>query len=237
MVNGWPEIVQAVLPPVCVLCGDTGQLPDTDLCAACEADLPVNEPACRTCARPLAGDIGGALMCGACLGKAPRYQSAWCAFRYAYPVDHMVRALKYHGAIVQGRVFGGLLARILARRHAERWPDCIVPVPLAQDRFRERGYNQAIEIARPLGRRLGLPLCTDLAVRHRPTREQAALSGKERRRNVRGAFSVTRRLNGESVAILDDVVTTGSTVGELARVLRRAGAGRIEVWAVAHSAS
>jgi ComF family protein len=235
VVYGWTKFVQAILPPVCVLCGGEGQQPDLDLCSACEADLPRNDSACPLCGEPLAGVGEARPLCGACLRRAPRYHASLCAYRYAYPVDHLVRALKYDGAIVLGRVLGELLVRTLQAGREAPWPDCIVPMPLHPERFNARGYNQSIELGRMVERRLGIPLCTNLVSRIRATREQAALSRKERRKNVRGAFAVDGKLRMKHVAILDDVVTTGSTVSEVARVLRRAGAGHIEVWAIAHA--
>ncbi len=235
MVDGWSNFVQALLPATCVMCGGPGQSPAFDLCAACEADLPLNEPACHRCGEPLTGATTQPLLCGGCLRREPRFHVSHCVYRYAYPIDHLVRALKYHGAIVHARVLGELLARRLARGRSDPWPSCIVPTPLATERFHERGYNQAIELGRSLEKRLGIPLRTDLVTRVRHTREQAALSRKERRKNVRGAFAATGNLRAAHIAVLDDVVTTGCTVNELARVLRRAGAARIEVWAVAHA--
>ena len=146
----------------------------------------------------------------------------------------MIHALKYRGKIACGRVLGELVAGRIRLREGGL-PHCIVPVPLATNRYRERGYNQSIELGLPLERILGVPMRTDLAMRTRATREQAELSRKDRRMNVRGAFRVQRALPGSHVAILDDVVTTGSTVNELAKALRRAGASRIEVWAVARA--
>ncbi len=235
MVYGWTEFVQAMLPPACVLCGGEGQVPDLDLCSACEADLPRNDSACPLCGEPLVGVGDTRPLCGACLRRAPRYHASVCAYRYAYPVDHLVRALKYDGAIALARVLGELLVRSLQAGRQAPWPDCIVPMPLHPERFRARGYNQSIELGRLLEHRLGIPLCTDRVSRVRATREQAALSRKERRRNVRGAFAVAGELRAKRIAILDDVVTTGSTVREVARVLRRAGAVHLEVWAVAHA--
>jgi ComF family protein len=110
-----------------------------------------------------------------------------------------------------------------------------VPVPLADQRFRERGFNQAIEIGRELELQLSIPLRCDVVARIRDTREQAGLDRKGRRKNVRNAFKVLRPMDAQRIAILDDVVTTGSTVNELARVLRKAGAEHIEVWAVARA--
>jgi len=235
MVNRWTRFVQALLPPTCVLCGGKGQSPLRDLCADCESEWPLNFPACHRCGEPLDGPLPGTAVCGACLRRAPRFDASHCAYRYRYPVDALVRGLKYEGAIAYGRVLGQQLAYSLAAGRTQPWPDCILPVPLHPQRFRARGYNQAAELATPLEKTLGIRVRTDLVERTRETAEQAALSRKERRRNIKGAFAVTGRVAGLRIAILDDVVTTGSTVDELARVLKRAGASRMEVWSVAHA--
>lgn len=232
LVDGWLRSVQTVIwQSTCVLCGGRGQ-EGLDLCAECEADFALNAVACGRCAQSLSA--GATLVCGACLRRPPRFDAAYCPFTYAYPLDHMVRALKYRGAVAQGRVLSELLAKRLPLIRGGPLPEMLIPVPLAQQRFCERGYNQAIELARYVERRLGIPMRTDIAIRTRETREQAALDGKERRKNIRGAFAALAK-PPRHVAILDDVVTTGSTVDELARVLRRAGARRVEVWAVARA--
>jgi ComF family protein len=226
--------VQAVIwPPTCVLCGGAGQHPTLDLCTACEADLPRNVPACSVCAQPLS-DANTALPCGACLRRPPRFDATYCPFRYAYPVDRLVQAIKYRGAVAPGRVLGELVARGVQQRN-EALPGILVPVPLGQQRFRQRGYNQAIELGRWLEKRLGIPMRTDLVARIRETGEQALLDRRERRKNIRGAFAVLRELPAMHVAVIDDVITTGSTVSELTRVLKQAGAKRVEVWAVARA--
>jgi ComF family protein len=233
-VDGWAKRIQHVLwPSTCVLCGRSGR-PGVDLCAGCEGDLPLNAPACVVCAQPLAPTSAQSLTCGACLRRRPAFDASRVPFRYGYPVAHLIHSLKYRGRIACGRVLGELVARhVLTGQHS--LPKYIVPVPLAESRYRERGYNQAIELGLPLERILRVRMRADLVVRTRTTREQAELNRRERRRNVRGAFEVRRALPHPHVAILDDVVTTGSTVNELAKVLRRAGAERIEVWAVARA--
>jgi ComF family protein len=222
----------ALWPASCVLCGGASSR-SIDLCAECEADLPLNKVACIVCAEPLQGESADVLTCGACQQRKPRFDACFCPFRYAYPLDYLVRGVKYHRAVANGRVLSELLASRLPvlRRHVPL-PDILLPVPLAPRRYRERGYNQAIELARYVVKRLRVTIRTDLVVRSRETREQAALDQRERRKNIRGAFTLIRPLPAPHVAILDDVVTTGSTVNELARVLKRAGAQRVEVWAV-----
>jgi ComF family protein len=235
-VNDWLKRVQAILmPPCCVLCGDAGQPPLLDLCAPCDADLPRNASACPRCAAPLPSGTPPGLSCGACLRRAPRFDHAIVPFRYAYPLDHLVRDLKYHGRLAYGRVLGMLLAEALLAADLPR-PDVIVPVPLFPARHRERGFNQASEIARPIADRLRIPVEDRLCARVRATEDQTTLAASQRRRNVRRAFALSRRPGVRHIAILDDVVTTGSTVNEMARVFKRSGVRTVTVWAVARAA-
>jgi ComF family protein len=222
-----------LLPPRCALCGAAGQVPALDLCAACERELPANQAACARCAMPLQLPEA-AMLCGACLRRLPRFDAAFCGWRYAYPIDYMVRALKYHGTVAHARILGDRLAASLRAQPPPCWPEVLLPVPLAPRRFRQRGYNQAIELGRWLERRLGIPMRTDVLVRTRETREQAGLPRRERRKNLRGAFAV-RELQAAHVALIDDVITTGSTVNELAKSLKAQGVARVEVWAVARA--
>lgn len=219
-------------PSKCIACRSTGH-GFAGLCQACTAELPLNTPACERCATSLPGAASGIPLCGACIKRLPHYQAAFCACRYAYPIDHLVRDLKYAATLAHARILGGLLAEQLQLRQAV-WPDCFIPVPLSTQRYRERGYNQVIEIGRFVERRTGLHMRTDLVTRVRHTSEQAGLSKRARRSNMRRAFSL-RGTPPKRIAILDDVVTTGSTVNELARLLARGGAEHIEVWAVARA--
>lgn len=226
-------LLHAFWPPQCVLCGRAGQPPAQDLCAGCEADLPLNANCCSVCAVPLAS---GDAVCGACLEKRPRFDACFAPYRYAYPLDHMVRRLKYAGAVAHGRVLGDLFAEQLEQRDRQDRPELLLPVPLGPARFRRRGYNQAVVLAEQIARRTGIQLQTDALVRTRDTLEQAGLDRRARRKNMRGAFALLRPLHAAHVAIVDDVVTTGSTANELTRVLKRAGVERVEVWAIARAA-
>jgi ComF family protein len=198
----------------------------------CEADLAVNDRCCRRCAERLFTDHATPV-CGACLRRPPRFDACIAPYRYTYPLDRMIRALKYGGAIAYGRVLGDLFAR-RASPLVER-PDLVLPVPLGRKRFIRRGYNQAIELAHRCSEHFDIPLRTDLLVRTRDTVEQAGLDRKARRRNLRGAFALAAPLPAARIAIVDDVVTTGSTASEIACVLKRGGATRVEVWAVARA--
>jgi ComF family protein len=223
---------QLLWPATCLLCGGTAA-GDVDLCADCAADLPRNDRACVVCAAPLA-TIDIARVCGECLREPPPFCRSFVPYRYAYPLDHLVRGLKFRNELACGRVLGELFSRCVLAC-GESLPEAIVPVPLAPRRYRERGYNQASELALAIRGATGVAVRTDVAIRQRETAEQAGLDRKARRRNVTGAFATLAPLHARHVAILDDVVTTGSTVRELAAVLRQAGAQQIEVWAIART--
>jgi len=236
------SLQQWLLPARCIACG--GEAGDTepsaratqrqlDLCQLCHDCLPLNHHACRHCALPLSSDQP-ALICGRCLKQPPRYELSLCAYRYQYPVQHLVRQLKFHGALSHAQVLAALLANYLRQQHVGPWPACFVPVPLHATRYRQRGYNQVIEVGKYLQQALSVPMRTDLVIRKRNTVEQTGLSRRQRRSNLRRAFAAVSALP-KHIALLDDVITTGSTVNELARVFKAAGVERIEVWGVARA--
>lgn len=228
-VDDWLKCIQGwVYPPRCLLCGAPG-VEGRDLCAACLLDLPHNPVACLRCGLPLAGHEDG--LCGACLNHPPRIDSSIIPFRYASPLDHLLLGLKFNRQLINARLLGKLMANEIVRR-GELQPDAILPVPLHRERLHERGFNQALELARPIAKRLALPLRPELAMRTAATAAQSSLERRARRQNIRGVFSASEGLPAH-IAIVDDVVTTGSTVNELAKVLRRAGAERVVVWACA----
>lgn len=224
------EALSLLAPQRCHWCG----APAADAaCAGCRESLPWNEPACRACALPLAAGPTGST-CAACLADAPPQDRSWTAFRYAEPVARQIVRLKFRGQLAPAHVLGALMAEQLARR-PEPLPELLLPVPLHPRRLRARGYNQALELGRELSRRLSIPLLPAAARRVQATREQTRLDAGARRGNVRGAFAVGEAVRGRHVALLDDVITTGATVAELARAARAAGATRIEVWAAARA--
>lgn len=228
MVYNWPLWLQRrLLPCHCRLClaPDPG---DLGLCAGCLKDLPWLISACPRCARPLPQPDRP---CGHCQRLPPAFDRAIALFRYAAPLDTLLLQLKFGRAVHLARLFAALLAE---RVRAETPPDCLLPVPLHPGRQRERGFNQAIEIARPLAGQLGCRLDLNTCIRTRATPAQSRLSAHARRRNLRGAFTLTRA-PARHVVLLDDVMTTGSTLNELATLLRRGGAERIDVWVCART--
>lgn len=168
--------------------------------------------------------------CGACLRRPPPQALTRAAFVYRPPLDRLLPRAKFHGDLASARVLARLMARELA--DAER-PQALVPVPLHRDRLRRRGYDQALELARPLARALALPLRDDLLHRVRATAPQSRLASPQRRRNLRGAFAVRAAELPSHIALVDDVMTTGATVEAAATALRRAGVARVDVWVCA----
>lgn len=227
--NNWlKNILNIFCPATCLLCGerlDSEQM----LCSGCHAELPHNHHCCCRCALPLSSSEEG--VCGACLKKPPVVDRVMAPFLYKPPLDHLLLGLKFNQQLLNGRLLAHLLMDALQKQAYER-PGLILPVPLHHVRIGERGYNQAREVARPISQFLKVPLASGEVIRHRSTAAQSSLKKGERRKNVRGAFEV-RASVPPHVAIVDDVVTTGSTVNELARVLKQAGAERVEVWACA----
>lgn len=217
-----------LLPPVCLLCGATGA-DGRDLCAGCAADLPRNLAACPVCALPLTAGQPGP--CDACRTRPPDYDRAFAPFRYRHPVDFLIRRLKFSGRLSHAHLLGDLFADALAER-GEPWPDCIIPVPLHPRRLRERGFNQALELARPAAARFQIPLLAEGLRRVRYTTPQTRLDARARQTNPLGAFTLSQPLPGRRVALLDDVMTTSSTVAECARVLRAGGIADIEIWII-----
>lgn len=227
------QLIKSVYPPRCVLCG-CGGFNQRDICQQCYQALPWVRSACRQCALPLPDDSGYDMLCGNCLKKPPRFDHSLSLFSYEADAVALVHQLKFNEKLAIARLLGELLVDLISVRHIEL-PDFIVPVPLYRKRLRQRGFNQSIEIARPVARKFGIELDVKSAVRLRDTTSQTGLDRKQRRKNIRGAFDCVQPLNAQHVAIVDDVVTTTSTVNELARVLKRAGAVRVDVWSVARA--
>lgn len=234
----WPgfsirQVLRFLYPPTCLLCGGKGA-GDRDLCADCFGELPWNRHPCPRCAAPLPPDADTPL-CGECIKQLPSWDEAKSPLAYGFPVDKLVQRFKFEGDLAAGRLLGSLLAEYLAAGGDK--PDCIVPVPLHASRLKERGFNQAVELARPVSKRLKIKVRLDLCERSRATQVQSKLDSDARRKNLKDAFSVKAPVQGLHLALLDDVVTTGATVEALAQALKESGAARVSVWSVCRAAS
>jgi ComF family protein len=229
--RGARDAARLALPQRCELCA-SGSGSDL-VCDACMRELPWLGSACPVCALPTQGGN----ICGQCLNRPPPFEATIAAFSYAFPVDRLIHALKYQGRLPLAEWCADA---ILARRRrsgaaASTLPQRLIALPLAAERQRERGYNQAQEIARTIGSRAGIPCLPHALFRVRATPPQAALPWTERARNVRGAFECEISLSGLSIILVDDVMTTGASLAEAARTLKTAGAARVESWVVART--
>ncbi len=217
---------RALLAPRCLVCDARGE-GGLDLCADCAAALPWNTTACPRCALPMLH----AQTCGHCLRHPPPMTLTVAALVYGPPLDRLVPRLKFHGDLAAGRLLAALMAQAMSG--APR-PQALVPVPLHDRRLRRRGYDQALELARAVGRRLDLPVLDTALLRSRDTAPQSEQDAQARRRNLRGAFSVRPGAALPAhVALLDDVMTTGATLHAATRALLHAGVARVDGWVCA----
>ncbi len=216
----------AVLPQSCLVCGASAG--NRRVCLACISELvPVPFPACPICAEP--SPRGEA--CGRCLVRRPYYDSSRAAFAYAFPLREIIHAFKFRADFAAGR----FLAEALSAAGEGVEADCVVPVPLHRSRLAERGFNQAVLLAQDVARRLGIRLFQDAVVKDREVPPQAGLDLVQRRRNLAGAYRARHRFDGLQVLVVDDVMTSGATLDELAMTLKSCGAVSVQNLVVARA--
>jgi ComF family protein len=218
-------------PAHCLVCAEVCGPSEQDLCATCRLTLPWNHAACLRCGLPLALP---AAACGRCQRQPPPLTETRAVFRYEPPLDRLLPRLKFHNDLAAGRLLGRLMADALIG--AER-PDALVPLPLHRTRLRSRGFDQSLELAKPLARARCVPLLGDALVRVRDTAPQSRLDAAARRRNLRHAFAVrTGAALPAHIALIDDVMTTGTTLHAAADALLHAGVARVDAWVCARVA-
>ncbi len=214
----------------CIIC-DEVTARKIDLCDSCEAELPFLSNCCKRCATPLVDDHSE---CGQCLQKDLPAINTTAIFHYQSPIDQLIMQLKFGNNLTSAKILGELMATNLVAKYRDVVkPQLIIPVPLSQKRLKERGYNQALELAYPIAKKLAIPIEKYRVVRIKHTEAQAKLIAKRRIGNLKGAFKVIGALPAIHVAIVDDVITTGSTAFELARTLQRSGVSKVDIWCCA----
>ncbi|MGG6463043.1 ComF family protein [Solilutibacter silvestris] len=229
--GGWRRAVDAAIdafyPRRCLACDGDGQS-GLDLCRLCEAELPWLPPACPRCALP---SMFG-LPCERCSGRASPIQRTRAAFLYNAPIDRLLPRLKFHEDLCAGRLASSLMLRVL--QHADR-PDAVIAIPLHRKRLRKRGYNQALELAKPIAQAFDLPLRGDLLHRRQHTTAQSSLDKDARAVNMQDVFVGLRgkREVPRHVALVDDVMTTGATLEAAAIALKAIGVQRVDAWVCA----
>ncbi|MFC5301494.1 ComF family protein [Azospira restricta] len=220
------RVVDALLPQDCLLC--CAPAGGALLCSDCHGELPpLPASRCPRCAQPAPGGE----VCGRCQRHPPHFDALLALHPYAFPVDRLIQQLKYGHQLAIAAHFGNALAAACRDLGA----DLVVPMPLHPQRLAERGFNQALEIARPLARLSGVAFAADACVRQRATVPQEGLSLRQRRRNLRRAFACGTDFGGRHLLLVDDVATTGASVDECARTLKLHGAGRVSVAVVART--
>lgn len=227
----WLKSVQT-----CLICDEHAESDDC-VCNACETELPWLMERCDVCALPLPMD---GLVCGQCQKHPPAYQQVIAPWTYSFPVDSLISRFKHQARWPLGHLLGRLLGRLLQHRfeNAElSRPDCLLPVPMPPKRLRQRGYNQAVMLARWLSADLDIPCDEHLLLRPQETIAQQDLDAKTRKRNLRNAFALSPGawVQGRHLALVDDVLTTGATAHSLARLLMKAGARQVDVYCLART--
>jgi len=220
-------LLRGLLPASCALCAASGEL----LCSACAAQFFGAEAAvvrCPRCANPLPDTAQGQL-CGSCRTEPPAFDVTLVAADYAMPTDQLVLQLKFGHRLALATLFARLLRDAVLQQPGFTLPALLCPVPLGPRRLAERGYNQALEIARPLARSLGVALHPRLASRVQETAAQSSVAPEQRRHNIAGAFAIpdAALVQGRHIGVVDDVMTSGRTLNELAATLKRHGAARV----------
>ena len=228
-----PRTVSAVFAGVlsqdCTLCGVRSR---EGLCADCHRDLPFRHGS--VCPRCNAESVESQL-CGACLSAPPHFDETTSAFRYAYPLDRLVQAYKFNANLALLPLFAEALTAAARAGHGAARPDLLIPLPLAPKRLAERGFNQSALLGEQVSRALGMRFEARGMLRIRETPPQAGLGREARLKNVRGAFDCAKPLDGMRVAVVDDVMTTGATLSEAAKALKKAGAVHVSAWVLARA--
>ena len=235
-----------LFPARCIVCqgmveqGVAGQEKagrlSSDICAGCLDEMPRNEHCCPRCAVPLVPEYSSGVLCGRCIRQPTAFDYSYSLFRYEGTVVSLIHQLKFSQKIGHAHSLGALLTEGSVEYVKKNGtPDALLPVPLHSRRLRQRGFNQSAELARSLASRWSRPVLFDEIERGRKTESQTGLNAKQREKNIRGAFTQVREIAHEHVLIIDDVVTTGSTVNELARLLKKAGVKRVGVLSVARA--
>lgn len=220
-----------LLPRPCIKCAAPLSRASHPCCEDCYLGMPFQAPSCQQCGQTMAADQD---VCGRCLVTPPAYDACFCPFSYAPPVDHQIRSFKYHDRPELAKILAQLLSREIDNM-AIPMPDVLLPVPMHTSRLRKRGYNQSLLLAQELGKILGIDVNRKALIKKHKTTPQADLNLKQRTKNLAGSFALRHPIEAKHVAIVDDVVTTGSTVAEIAKTLKRNGVDYVQIWGIAHT--
>jgi ComF family protein len=226
------KLYHGLLPFTCILCHHPSQR-ELDLCEPCHNELPILTHSCSACA----SELTDTSLCNECQNNPPPFDATYALFSYNESIKRLVLNLKFNDALLNAHLFGKLMTDKIRQHwyHDTQLPEVIIPIPLHKKRLKKRGFNQAVEIARPIVSILRIPIDISSCERIKYTTAQATLEAEKRATNVKNAFIVHEDFSNRHIAILDDVITTGHTVTEFAHCLKNAGAKRIDVWCCARA--
>ena len=225
------EAYHWLFPFTCLLCGRANKI--FGVCRSYRQELPWAVHGCQRCANPV---LSISSLCGKCLQKPPIYDDMLALFYYRSPIDHLLTSLKFSNQLIYAQLLGQLLAEHIKNHYLTRpKPELIIPMPLHASRLRQRGYNQAVELSRPIAKTMNIPLSFNQCQRIIATEPQSSIPAAARQQNVKNAFAIVAPISAKHVAIVDDIVTTGSTVDELIKILHRSGVTTIDLWCCART--
>src|SRR3990167_7332145 len=218
------HILQPLIPTYCLLCQLHAKNHEL-ICEHCAETLPKTKNACLQCGLAI---LDMQTYCAACKTNPPAFDHTIALFQYESPISLLIAQLKFQ----QNLMIAALLSRYWIHYfllHPTQLPELIIPVPLHYQRLKKRGFNQALEIAKPVGKYFGIPVDVSACVKVKNTEAQSSLSAKKRQNNIKNAFILTRTIKENHVAILDDVMTTGNTVSEISVLMKNSGAKSINI--------
>ena len=234
MVNNWRDIIQySLLPPTCILCGDKG-MGHMDLCQSCHDAQIETGCHCYCCAKQFSNENLNLHLCGDCQKNPPAFDKTFAPYIHQGAIRYLINQCKFNGAYKNSRVLGLLLANYL-RNHSDTLPELIIPVPLHPERYQQRGFNQTLEISKIVARELSISVDNTSCLHIKNTPHQISLTAKQRRKNIKNAFQIIKAPRAKHIAILDDVMTTGATANELAKILKSSGVSQVDVWVCARA--
>lgn len=216
--------LQNLFPVRCLLC-DLIANNNRFICETCYCTLPISKNNCKQCGLTISESE---VICTQCSINPPPFDYTFCLFNYKEPISSLITQLKFNGNLMIAKLFAQYWIDYF-NDHENKFPELIIPVPLHYQRLKERGFNQALEIAKPIGKYFNIPVDTRTCIKLKNTAQQSSLSASKRQKNLKNAFGLSDSINKQHVAILDDVMTTGNTVSEITFLLKKAGVGRVDI--------
>ena len=225
------QVLSWLLPSRCLQCKSAIKSNTGPICTSCYTELPFQGNNCARCGQRYSS---GHDYCGRCLSSPPSFDQCFCPFEYKSGIKDLICSIKYREKPSLAKAAAQLLAREITENDIEL-PQAIIPVPMHVKRLRSRGYNHANLIAKQLSLILDIEYIDDLIAKTKPTPAQAGLSLKKRQTNLKNSFKLTKSTKFSRIAIIDDVMTTGATAEEIAKILKKNGVDYIQVWGIAHT--